>query len=239
MPSIHLEFEKDDLSEVVLMPGDPLRAKYIAEKYLTDYKLINQVRNNFGYTGYYNGKKISVISSGMGIPSMGIYAYELFSYYDVKKIIRLGTCGSMNSNIKVKDVIVASSSYSESSFAYLYNNDLNKEMSASSTINDQIIETAKENNIDIKIGTVFSTDVFEPYAVNNIIKSLLPINKQFVGTEMESFALFFIAKYLNKDAGCILTVSDSPFEEYSLSSKERQESLDQMIILALNSTLHL
>ncbi len=239
MASIHFGFEKDDVSDIVLMPGDPLRAKYISDKYLTDVKLINTVRNNFGYTGYYKGKKISVIASGMGIPSMGIYAYELFSYYDVKKIIRLGTCGSMKESIKVSDLILATDAYSESSFAYLYDNNKCKKFSSSESINNAIIAASKENNIHLNIGTVFSTDVFEPYAKNNIIENLLPKDEYFLGTEMESFALFFIAKYLNKEAGCVLTVSDSPYENKMLSSLERQESLNKMIELVLNSTLYI
>lgn len=239
MSSIHLEFEKKDVADIVLMPGDPLRAKYIAETYLDDIVLINKVRNNLGYTGYYKDKKISVIASGMGIPSMGIYAYELFDYYDVKKIIRLGTCGAMNKTIKVKDVILANKAHSESSFAYLYAGDENKEFVASKEINDVIIETAKNKNIDLKVGTILTTDVFEPYAKNNIINNVLPKDKNFIATEMEAFALFFIAKQLNKEAACILTVSDSPYESYMLSSIERQESLNHMIKLVLDSIINL
>lgn len=235
MPSIHFEFEKEDIASIVLMPGDPLRAKYIAEKYLTNYKLINQVRNMLGYTGYYQGEKISIVASGMGIPSMGLYAYELFSYYDVSKIIRIGTCGSMNQNVKVNDILLAESSYSESSFAYLYNNSTSKIFMASSLINQCIIDTAKEKDIKIKPGAIYCTDVFEPYAPQNIIKNLLPNNMSFLASEMESFALFFIASLLNKEAACILTVSDSPYENKALSSQERQSSLDEMIKIVLDS----
>lgn len=239
MSSIHLEFEKEDIANIVLMPGDPLRAKYIAENYLTDYKLINQVRNMFGYTGYYQGKRISVIASGMGIPSMGIYSYELYSYYNVAKIIRIGTCGAMDPSVKVNDILLADKSYSESSFAYLYNNSTVKLFDASSLINQIIIDTSKEKNIAIKNGLIYSTDVFEPYAKNNIIKNLLPNDMLFLGSEMESYALFFIASLLNKEAACLLTVSDSPYEENSLSAEERQSSLDEMIKIALDSALKL
>lgn len=239
MASIHLEFEKEDIAEIVLMPGDPLRAKYIADTYLDNPVMINKVRNNFGFTGTYKGKKISVISSGMGIPSMGIYAYELFDYYDVKTIIRLGTCGSMKESIKVKDILIADSSYSESSFAYLYDNNNSKKFNASERINNIIINKAKDDNVLLTNGDIFTTDVFEPYAKNNIIKSLLPVNNTFIATEMEAFALFFIANYLNKEAACVLTVSDSPFEDTMLSTLERQESLDKMIKLVLDSTTNL
>lgn len=239
MASIHLEFEKEDVADIVLMPGDPLRAKYIAENYLTDYKLINQVRNMLGYTGYYQGKRISVIASGMGIPSMGLYAYELFSYYDVAKIIRIGTCGAMTPNITVNDLLLAESSYSESSFAYLYNNTTLKQFPASSLINKKIIEAANKKKINLKTGTIYSTDVFEPYAKNNMIINLLPKDVSFLGSEMESFALFFIASLLSKEAACVLTVSDSPYEKFSLSAEERQTSLDAMIKLVLDSVIEL
>lgn len=236
MSSIHFEFNKEDVSNIVLMPGDPLRAKYIADTYLTDVKCINTVRNNLGFTGYYKHKKISVISSGMGIPSMGIYAYELYDYYDVDCIIRLGTAGAMNESIKVKDIILAEHSYSESTFAYLYDNNQNKEFEGSSYLNDLIKKTSIENNINIKNGLVLSTDVFEPYAKNNIISSVLP-KRDFIATEMESFALFFLANYLNKEAACVLTISDSPYENTMLTKEERQSELDKMIKLVLETTL--
>jgi len=239
MPSIHFEFEKNEVADIVLMPGDPLRAKYIADTYLSEVKEINTVRNNLGFTGYYKGKRLSVIASGMGIPSMGIYAYELFDYYDVKTIIRLGTCGSMNENIKVKDVLLASRSYSESTFAYVYAGKKEKYFNSDDKLNEIIKSTSKENNIEIKSGLIFSTDVFEPYAQENILKSLLPQDQTFLAAEMESFALFFLANYLNKSAACVLTVSDSPFESVMLTSKERQNELDKMITLVLESVLKL
>lgn len=239
MPSIHFEFEKNEVADIVLMPGDPLRAKYIADTYLSEVKEINTVRNNLGFTGYYKGKRLSVIASGMGIPSMGIYAYELFDYYDVKTIIRLGTCGSMNENIKVKDVLLASRSYSESTFAYVYAGKKEKYFNSDDKLNEIIKSTSKENNIEIKSGLIFSTDVFEPYAQENILKSLLPQDQTFLAAEMESFALFFLANYLNKSATCVLTVSDSPFESVMLTSKERQNELDKMITLVLESVLKL
>ena len=117
----HIESSKEDIADIVLLPGDPLRAKYIAEKFLTDAKLINKVRNIFGYTGYYKNRRVTVFSSGMGIPSVGIYAYELYKFYDVKKIIRIGTCGAVSKEAKIKDLILASNIYSESNFAYTYN----------------------------------------------------------------------------------------------------------------------
>lgn len=237
MASIHLEFNKKDISNIVLMPGDPLRAKYIADNYLENVIQINKIRNNLGYTGYYKGKKISVIASGMGIPSMGIYAYELYNDYNVDKIIRIGTAGSMKEDIKVKDIVLATSSYSESSFAYLYSNNSNKEFYPSLKINDAIDNTAIKQNIKIKKGIVFSTDVFQPYAKNNIINKIIPKNSDFLATEMESFALFFIANLLQKEAACLLTISDSSFEDISLSAMERQESLDKMIKLALDCVL--
>ena len=235
MATAHLGFEKEEISKKVLMPGDPLRCKYIADNFLEDAKLINNVRNNLGYTGYYKGQKITVISSGMGIPSMGIYSYELFSIYDVDYIIRIGTSGSMQNNVKVRDVILGESAYSESSFAKIYNNDDNKVMPSSHYLNEIILEKANEHHINIVKGRILTTDVFEPYAKNHILKSLVP--DDLLASEMESFALFFMAKYTKKNATTLLTVTDSDLENKHLSHEEREKSLNDMITLALESII--
>ena len=237
MATAHLEINHNDITNIVLMPGDPLRAKYIADNFLENAILINTVRNNLGYTGYYKGKKITVIASGMGIPSMGIYSYALFNYYNVVYIIRIGTCGALKSDVKVKDVILVNSVYSESSFAKIYNNSDNKEFKSNEELNNIIEETARNNNINIKKCSVLTTDVFEPYAKDNILNKLIP--SYLMASEMESFALFFMADYLNKKATTILTVSDSKFESTELTALERQTSLNNMIILALESTIML
>ena len=138
MATAHIESRKEDIGEIVLLPGDPLRAKYIAENFLEDYKLVNSVRNMYAYTGYYKGKMVTVFSSGMGIPSVGIYAYELFKFYDVKKIIRIGTCGTIHKDVKLLDVVLADSAYSVSTFPLLFDGDTDKEHPASSLLNNLI-----------------------------------------------------------------------------------------------------
>ncbi len=232
----HNQAKKEEIAKTVIMPGDPLRAKYIAEKYLKDYKLVNTVRNNYAYTGYYNGKLVTVMSSGMGMPSIGIYAYELFKFYDVDKIIRIGTCGSNREDIKILDVLLAESSYTLSTFAELFDNFKEKEISASKELNDKIKETANSMNINIKTGKIITSDVFNPYVDSNEeYFSHYPSNINSIGSEMESFALFFLAHKLNKQAACLLTVVDSPYEDIVVSSFDRQNSLDSMIEVALNS----
>ena len=139
--SIHIEAKKNEVADVVLMPGDPLRAKYIAETFLTNVIEINKVRNMLGYTGFYKGKRITVMGSGMGIPSIGIYSYELFNDYNVKKIIRIGSGGSLNKDIKLNDIVLAKNSYSPSSFAYVWGQNVNNVINSSEAINNDIIKT--------------------------------------------------------------------------------------------------
>ena len=235
MATVHLEFERRDIARIVLMPGDPLRAKYIADNYLSDVVMINEVRNNLGYTGYYKGIKVSVIASGMGIPSMGIYAFELFKYYDVDYIIRLGTCGSLNKRCKIGGLILANEVFSESNFAKIYNNDQNDTMPSSRYLNRLITNTAKDKGIKITKGKIMTTDVFEPHIDGQTFHEPRP--DDLMASEMESFALFFLAKFLNKQATTILTVSDSPFENKILSSQVRQNNLHTMIELALDAII--
>ncbi len=230
----HLEFNKEDVSNIVLMPGDPLRAKYIADNYLTNSKEINDVRNMLGYTGYYKDKKITVIGSGMGNPSMGIYSYELYKFYDVDYIIRIGTCGAYK-ELNLLDVILVDNSCSESSYAkILDNNDLDI-VNSSKYLTDIIGETAKENNINILRGNIHCSDVF--YKETN--NSYLIDKYDCLGVEMETYALFSNARLLNKHASAIITVSDSINHNLNLTPEEREKSLNMMITLALNSTLKL
>ncbi len=231
----HIESKKEDVASIVLMPGDPLRAKYIAENFLTDYKLINEVRNMFGYTGYYKGKKVTVFGSGMGIPSMSIYAYELYKFYDVENIIRIGSSGSMDSNIKIGDVVLSSSVYSESNFAYSYSNIKRNIEYASEELNEIISEMAALKNIKIFKGQTVCTEVFDPYSMDEAFS--LRMKDKGIAAEMEAFALFHIADVLNKKAACLMTISDSPFETRTLTSEERESNLNDMIILALESCL--
>ena len=233
----HIESRKEDIADIVLMPGDPLRAKYIAEKFLDDYKLVNTVRNIYGYTGYYKGVKITVFASGMGIPSIGIYAYELYKFYDVKTIIRIGTCGTIHPDVKLLDVVLATSAFSFSTFPLLFDGDLEKEYSSSDELNKKITEKALEMGINVKSGKIITSDVFDPYVDQEKFISNFP-KEEFLASEMEAFCLFYLAHKLNKEAACILTVVDSKYDKRSLSSEDRQTSLNEMIKLAIEASIN-
>jgi len=230
MATPHNEAKKEDIAKKVIMPGDPLRAKYIAENYLKDYKLVNTVRCMYAYTGYYNGEKVTVMAHGMGNPSIGIYSYELFNFYDVDEIIRVGSCGALTKSLKLKDVILALSSYSISSYAKVSTNYLDNTIESNNELNNKIINTANNINIKLISGNVYNTDVF--YNDNDDINDLYN-NKKCLAIEMESFALFYNAKILNKKAACLLSVSDNVVTKEELSSYDRQTSFDEMIKLAL------
>ena len=233
----HIESKKEDIAEVVLMPGDPLRAKYIAEKFLTDYKLVNKVRNMFGYTGYYKGNKVTVFASGMGIPSIGIYSYELYKFYVVKKIIRIGTSGSFNKNIKVLDVVLSEGAYSKTYFPKLLDGNGVDFVCSSESLNENIKKTASSKNIPLKTGKTITSDVFDLYSSSlDEFRSNFP-DDDFLAAEMEAFGLFYVAKKLNKEATCLMTVVDSFYDEKSLTSEEREQSLNQMITLALDAAV--
>ena len=163
MATPHIGCEKSDIAETVLMPGDPLRAKYIAENFLEDAKLVNEVRNMFGYTGTYKGKKVTVFASGMGIPSIGIYSYELYKFYDVKNIIRIGTCGSFNKDIKLLDVILSSGAYCKSYFDQLLDGVDVDFIQSSSELNRKIMNAAKIKGLNLKYGKTITSDVFDLY----------------------------------------------------------------------------
>lgn len=237
MATPHIEAQEGEIAKTVIMPGDPLRAKYIADNFLEDVKLVNKVRNILAYTGKYKGKEFTVFASGMGIPSIGIYSYELFTFYNVEKIIRIGTCGANREDIKLFDVILADSAYSLSTFAYLFDGTEDKVMYADSEINNKIETTANETNISLKRGTIITSDVFNVYVDNEKYMAKYPSNLNSLASEMESFGLFFIAKKLNKKASCLLTVVDSPYDKRIVSSEDRQSSLNTMIKLALDSCL--
>ncbi len=235
--TVHIESKKKDIAEVVLMPGDPLRAKYIAEKFLTDYKLVNKVRNMFGYTGYYKDKRITVFASGMGVPSIGIYSYELFKFYDVKKIIRIGTSGSFNKDIKVLDVILSEGAYCKSYFDQLLDGVDLDYIESSHDLNENIKKEAALKNIPLKIGKTITSDVFDLYS-NSLeeFKKNFP-NDNYLAVEMEAFGLFYIAHKFKREVACLMTVVDSFYDKKSLTSEEREKSLDQMITLALDAAI--
>ncbi len=228
----HIKCNKEDISKIVLMPGDPLRAKFIAQTYLKDYKLVNSVRNMLAYTGFYKGKKITVFSSGMGMASMGIYCYELYKFFDVEYIIRIGSCGSTDKDVKLLDTILSTSSYTETNFSYTYSSVNVNEVNSSEYLNNIIIN----KNKNIKKGKTVCSMVFDAYIDNqDEYNKRLPQNV--LAVEMEAFALFYIAKLLNKEATCLLTVSDSLHDKKQISSSDRQLKLKEMIEIALEASL--
>ena len=235
MPTPHNNALKGQIASTVLMPGDPLRAKRIAETYLENVVQFNDVRNMFGYTGTYKGHPVSVMGSGMGMPSIGIYSFELFSQYDVKRIIRIGSAGSYQADAKVYDVVLASAAYSESSFAktaFGYDEDT---QFPSVKLNASLEEAAKKLNIPLKTGLIHSSDVF--YRGENEDISKIIADKHLVCVEMESFALFANARYLKKEAACLLTISDSLVTHEVTTAEERQNSFTKMMEIALQMAL--
>ena len=232
----HIKCNQEDIADIVLMPGDPLRAKFMAETYLKDYKLVNSVRNMLAYTGFYKGKKVTVFSSGMGLASMAIYCYELYKFFAVKYIIRIGSAGSNNPNIKLLDIVLSTASYTETNFSYTYNSENINEVDSSLYLNKIIKNKAKEKNLDLKVGKTACTLVFDAYMQNQMsYNQRLP--KDIIASEMEAFALFYIAKKLEKQASCLLTISDSVYENKKITTLERQNNLKEMIELALESCL--
>lgn len=233
-PTPHIEAKDKSLfGKTVLMPGDPLRAEYIANTYLTDVQKINNVRNMFGFTGYYKGKKVTVMGSGMGMPSIGIYSYELFKFYDVEEIIRIGSCGSYTTDAKVYDVILVEDAYSESSFAEVAYGYKEHIIEANKEINKNLEEAAKKLNYPIIKGRIHSSDVFYRHQGDVFVDVKEKFNC--LGVEMESFALFANAKELNKKASCILTVSDSLVTHEATTAQERQVSFNKMMEIALEA----
>ena len=237
MEAIHLVTDKQNIADKVLLPGDPLRAKYIAENFLENAELVNTIRNMYAYTGTYKGHRITVMGSGMGMPSMGIYAYELFHLYDVKKIIRIGTAGSNNPNIKLGDVILATGAFTVSNYAFSYSNEDRHFEKATPELVNTIENTANELNIDVIKGTVLTTDIFDVYVNADHIKEACPIWDEIVAKEMESFALFHIARKENKEADSLISIVDSEFDDNMITPEDRETKLNTMIKLALESII--
>ena len=238
MATPHISASKGDFAKTVLMPGDPLRAKFIAETFLEDVRLVTSVRNVLGYTGKYKGTSVSVMASGMGMPSIGIYSYELYSFYDVENIIRIGSAGSYRPWLNVMDVTLAESAVSDSSYARIQGGCTDRSIKPSKEINDLIMEKAKELGINCKPSIVHSSDVFYGDPSQG---SWQDIAEHTGGdcVEMESFALFHNANMLGKRAACLLTISDSFVSHVELTSEERQNSFKEMMILALETAISL
>lgn len=219
------------IAQVVLMPGDPLRAKYIAENFLTDVVQFNTVRNMFGYTGRYNGRWISVMGSGMGMPSIGIYSYELFKFYNVDTIIRIGSAGSYSEDLKVYDTVLVEDAFSESSYAKVACGLRRKKIKSSRAINTKLLKIADKLNIPLKPVTCHSSDVFYRSSPDDWKELRDEYGCKCV--EMESFALFANAKMTGKKAACLLTISDSFITHEVTTAEERQNSFTNMMKIAL------
>ena len=238
MSTPHNEAKLVEIAKTVIMPGDPLRAKYIAENFLENYKLVNSVRGMYAYTGTYKGKEITVMAHGMGMPSIGIYCYELYKIYGVENIIRIGSCGAYWPELKLFDIILSEKVFSESNFALTLNNEDCHIVEANIELNNAITNTAKENNINIHIGNSVCTDCFDVYMTDvNQFLARVPEGFNPASAEMEAFALFYVAKILNKKAACLMSVVDSKYIKEIATPEERQTGLNNMIRLALDSSL--
>lgn len=236
MATVHNEANVGDIAKTVIMAGDPLRIKYIAEKYLENAKLVNSIRGMYAYTGSYKGHEVSLMAHGMGMPSAGIYVYELYKYYGVDKIIRLGTCGAYKEDINLLDIILVDNSYTESNYAFTLNNEHVNISHSSGDLTKILEDTAKKLDIKIRKGDVVSTDCFDWYMTDvSIFLKRIPKYIDALAAEMESFAIFYIASLFKKKAACLLTVVDSHTKKEDINSKERENSLDQMALIALES----
>lgn len=234
MGTPHIDANLGDIASTVIMPGDPLRAKLMAKKYLKDAKLVSKTRNNFCYTGTYKGNKISIMSSGMGSGSMGIYSHELFDVYNVQNIIRVGTIGALNSSLKLGDLLVGEKIDSDSNYANILVNNKTK-MSCSKKILSVLKAVAKEKNTNVVCGAIFSTDTF--YAEKDYNEKLA--REGFLGVEMESSALYKNALDFKRQALCLCTVTDELYSGKRATSKDRQNNVSQMVEIALETALKL
>lgn len=228
----HIEAKKSMIAPNVIMPGDPLRAKFIAEHYLKDYQLVNDVRGMYAYTGYYKNKRVTVMASGMGMPSMGIYSYELFHFYDVENIIRIGSCGAYAPDLQIYDLVLVEEAYSTSSFAKVQNGSNDTIISANKELTALLAATANRLNMPYHQGRIYSSDVF--YTKDSVYEMMYR-DYQCLGVEMESFALFHNASVLGKKAACVLTVSDSFITREETTSAERETAFTDMIELVLET----
>lgn len=233
MGTVHIEAEKGQIAKRVLMPGDPNRAKYIAEKYLENPVLVNQLRGELAFTGKYKGVDVTVFSSGMGIGSMGIYSYELFNFYDVDSIIRIGTAGSYTTDFKIFDILVADSAYSKTDFDEEAGREDIEIINSSFELNSAIMDTAALKRINARLGRVHTTEAF--YTENKDYSKFIELGCKAV--EMETYALLYNAKKFLKKATAILTISDSLITHEEIDPKAREQKLDEMILLALESII--
>ena len=230
----HIEAKKEEIAKVVLMPGDPLRAKFIAENYLENVKQVNSIRNMLMFTGTYKGVAVTVAGSGMGVPSIGIYSYELFKFYDVDTIIRIGSSGAYSKDLGLYDVVLTTEAYSDSTaFSKLVTGEETHVIAATPEVNQTIKETAQALKLTLHESRVHSSDVF--YGIRPLEETVAVTGAQCV--EMESYGLFVNAKATGKKAACLLSISDHLITGEETTAHERQTAFDDMIHIALESTL--
>ena len=229
-PTAHNSAKTGDFAKTVLMPGDPLRAKYIAETYLENPRQVTAVRNMFGYTGTYKGKEISVIGGGMGMPSIGIYSYELFNFYGVDQIIRIGSAGALQDHMKLIDVVIGMGACTDSNYAYQYGLPGTFAPIADYDLLSRAVETAKRQGTDVVVGNVLSSDIFynEMENVNDLWRGM-----GVLAVEMEAAALYMNAAKAGKKALCLLTISDHLYTGERLSAEKRQLGFNKMMEIAL------
>ena len=231
MATPHIQAERGDFAETVLMPGDPLRARFVAENYLEDARRVTSVRNVFGYTGTYRGTKLSVMASGMGVPSIGIYSYELYHFFGVEQIIRIGSAGGIAPEVRVGDIVLAQAASTDSNFALQYGLPGTFAPIADFGLLTRAAETAHRLDIPLHVGNVLTTDVFyKPLEACERWREM-----GILCTEMESAGLYCNAAAAHKRALSILTISDLPFEGVSTSAEEREKGFGTMMELALEA----
>lgn len=235
IPTPHISAKKEDIAKTVLMPGDPLRAKFIAETFLESPVLVNNVRGVQGHTGTWKGVPVTVMASGMGIPAIGIYSWELYNFYDVDNIIRIGSAGAMRDDLKLMDIVAGQGACTDSNFAHQF--ELNGIFApiADYTLLSNCVEAAKEKGIDMKVGNILSSDNF--YSPSNCDDSTKWRDMGVMAVEMEAAGLYMNAARAGKRALCICTISDHLYRSEALSSEERQLSLTQMIEIALDTAV--
>ena len=230
IPTPHITAKKEDFAKTVLMPGDPLRSKFIAENFLENAVLVNDIRGVQGYTGYYKGKRVSVMASGMGMPSIGIYSYELFNFYDVSSIIRVGSCGSFSPDLNLCDIILAQGSCTDSNFANQYNLPGTFAPIADFGLLRAAADACAAKGVNYKVGNIFSSDIFYDDAKSDMEWAKMGV----LGVEMESAALYCNAARAGKKALCICTVSDSFVKEgVNMTAEARETGFSNMIEIAL------
>lgn len=231
--SVHINAKKGEIADTILLPGDPLRAKYIAENFLEDVICYNEVRNMFGYTGTYKGKRISVQGTGMGVPSISIYVTELMQEYDVQKLIRVGTCGSIHKDVKLRDVILAQSASTNSKVNELIFNGISYAPIADFDLLYKAYNAGIEKGLNLRVGNVFTEDIF----YNEFAEHEKWAQYGILGLEMESSALYTLAAKFGRKALAILTVSDHLLTGEITSPEERQTTFNDMIVVALDAAI--